>query len=260
MLRFLTLILSMLLVSGVIAPVFAGSPASDASKYGNMEIDTSQWDEFMKNLPTEIDPAMLERAGKVMPGDLNRQVERYKKELRHGQFKGTEEVLKYSGGVIEKEGKAESKNAGGLVLGQGEKISILISSSVPKQILRGYARDLDALREPGVTMVMRGFVDGMVKIGPTIKFVHSIIMKDEGCEGQHCEAYGAEVSIDPRIFRQYGIEMVPAVIYETGEGGDAYVLYGDAPIEGALEILNRKARSKSVECLIYKLRRGGDCD
>ena len=74
------------------------------------------------------------------------------------------------------------------------------------------------------------------------------------------------------LFRRYGIEAVPAIVYARGVKGvdstvsegvkeevetkEHYILYGDAVLDGALEILNSVARVRSLDCLVWKLRRG----
>ena len=249
MLRFLRditlLVVSAVLLSGTITPAFAETP----------DVDLSLWDEYMKNIPTKPDPAMLERVRKALPGGLDGRIEKHKKNLRQGAFSGADEVLEYNGGVAEKREGADDGSSGDSVLGDEGKIYILVSSSVPVHALRNYARDLDVIREPGISMVMRGFIKGMKKAGPTLRFVNRILMKDPDCKGRQCEAFHASVDIDPRLFREYGVEMVPAVVYET-RGGDSYLLYGDSSLDGALEMINREARSTAVECLIMRLRRG----
>ena len=43
-----------------------------------------------------------------------------------------------------------------------------------------------------------------------------MIKKDKFCEGEDCEVYGVEFVIDPFLFRRYGVEKVPAVVYAKG--------------------------------------------
>jgi len=143
---------------------------------------------------------------------------------------------------------------------------------VPKETLRNYARDLDGLRQPRISIVMRGFVGGMTKVRPTLEFLRGVLFKEETCDSDKCEAYRAPALIDPLLFRRYAIEAVPAIVYAKGvrvmdstvsegvkegaETGDYYVLYGDIALDGALEIIRREVRSGALDCLVWKLRRG----
>ena len=166
-----------------------------------------------------------------------------------------------------------AKDTGNNLLSPGERIYIFISSSVPISTLRNYAQDVDTIGDPGIIMVMRGFVDGVKYMKPTLKFIHGIITKDRGCEfDQRCEAFNAAVYIDPLLFRRYGITSVPAIVYAKGidvkdpgssEGlttnakvEDEYTIYGDVSIEHALEKVNMKDRSRGLKKVLKKLKGG----
>jgi len=133
-------------------------------------------------------------------------------------------------------------------------VYVFISSSVPLDTLRNYARAIDRLGYDNIFMVMRGFVGGMKYIRPTIDFISSILKKDSSCDfasGEQCEVFSAAVNIDPLLFRAYNISEVPAIVYARGvsvsdsalsEGladnatyKDAYVVYGDVSIEYAVK-------------------------
>jgi type-F conjugative transfer system pilin assembly protein TrbC len=155
-----------------------------------------------------------------------------------------------------------------------ERIYVFISSSVPVETLRNYAADLDRLRDPHVTMVMRGFVKGMKLIKPTLDFIRKVIVKDPDCDitAQKCDAYRVTINIDPLLFRRYGINQVPAIVYANGvslvdagqsEGikenapvSDAYMLSGDVSLAYALEKINREAHSPELEAVLRQLRAG----
>jgi conjugal transfer pilus assembly protein TrbC len=154
-----------------------------------------------------------------------------------------------------------------------ERIYIFISSSVPLQTLRNYASTLDSLGDPNIVMVMRGFVDGMEYIRPTINFIRDILRKDLSCDmtKQKCDTYRADFQIDPLLFRRYQMDKVPAVVYATGinvvdvqmsEGlenntkvSNYYVLYGDASLEYVLDTIRKETKSKSIEGLLAALRK-----
>lgn len=236
----------------------------------DMNVDTGEYERLLKGVPMSVDPEMLEKAKQAIPGDLNERVERERSKLIERGFYG----MDAAGGVPgNNQGQAGNTHHGTAILKEDERIYIFISSSVPKETLRNYARDLDGLRQPRISIVMRGFIGGMTKVRPTLEFFRGVLFKDETCESDKCEAYRAPALIDPLLFRRYAIEAVPAIVYAKGvrimdstvseglgegaETGDYYILYGDAALEGALELINSEARSRSLDCLVWKIRRGG---
>ncbi|MEW6419879.1 MAG: type-F conjugative transfer system pilin assembly protein TrbC [Nitrospirota bacterium] len=185
--------------------------------------------------------------------------------LKEGIFK--KPVEEYYSGSSKEIGKTKGK------LLPTERIYIFISSSVPMPTLRNYALSLDRLGDPNIVMVMRGFVDGMKYIKPTIRFVSDILKKDPSCDmtKQKCDTHRLDFQIDPLLFRRYQIAKVPAVVYATGlnvmdvqmseglesntEVSNYYVLYGDASFEYVLDTIHKETKSKSIERLLTTLRK-----
>lgn len=249
--------------------MFVHASGLEALSIDDINIDMGEYEKLLKGVPMSVDPEMLEKAKQAIPGDINERVEKEKSRLIEKGYYG----MGSADGVSEKTpGLIANTHSGTTVLKEDERIYIFVSSSVPKDALRNYARDLDALGQPRMSIVMRGFVGGMTKVRPTLEFLRGVLFKDENCYADKCEAYLAPVLIDPLLFRRYGIEDVPAVVYAKGvrvmdstvsegvkegaETGDYYVLYGDAALEGALELIDREAKSRSLDCLVWKLRRG----
>ena len=235
----------------------------------DINVDTGEYERLLKGVPMSVDPEMLEKAKQAIPGDINERVERERSKLIKREFYG----MDAAGGVPgNNKAQAGHTHHGTAILKEDERIYIFVSSSVPKDTLRNYARDLDRLGQPRMSIVMRGFVGGMTKVRPTLEFLRGVLFKDENCDSDKCDVCRAPVLIDPLLFRRYGIEVVPAVVYAKGarvtdstvsegvkegaETGDYYVLYGDAALDGALEIINREAISRSLDCLVWKIRRG----
>lgn len=170
--------------------------------------------------------------------------------------------------------EAGKGNAKGGTLPENERIYLFVSSSVPINTLRNYARDLDRLRDPNIFMVMRGFVGGMKRVKPTLDFVKRVIAEDANCDvmTQGCKAYQANIKIDPLLFRKYEITRVPAAVYapdlkitdlslsEGMEGnaktGDHYSLYGDASLAHILETFRKESGRQSIEPLLEDLKGG----
>lgn len=231
----------------------------------DINVDTGEYERLLKGVPMSIDPEMLEKAKQAIPGDINERVERERSQLIEKEFYGTDAADGVSGNK-----QAGNAIQGTAILKEDERIYIFVSSSVPKDTLRNYARDIDRLGQPRMSIVMRGFVGGMTKVRPTLEFLRGVLFKNENCVSDECEAYQAPIIIDPLLFRRYGIEAVPAIVYakgvtdltisekikEGGEPGDYYMLYGDAALDGALELIDREAGSGYLDCLVWKLRRG----
>ncbi|MFZ0449016.1 MAG: type-F conjugative transfer system pilin assembly protein TrbC [Desulfatiglandaceae bacterium] len=165
---------------------------------------------------------------------------------------------------------------------QDERIYLFISSSMPISTLRNYAADMDKLKDPQISMVMKGFVGGMHYIKPTIKFIEKILVKDLTCDASisqgerrshppKCEVYNATVNVDPLLYSRYGIRSVPAILYIRGlhstdpqqsEGitdntsvSDVYMVSGDVSLEYALDTIRKASKSSQVEGILKELRR-----
>jgi type-F conjugative transfer system pilin assembly protein TrbC len=154
-------------------------------------------------------------------------------------------------------------------LAPDERIYVFVSASVPMETLRNYAADIDGSGEANLVMVLRGFVDGARQIGPTARFTEQVLRKDPGCEPQganSCAALAVRILVDPLLFRRYGIERVPAVVYARGvsvldadqsEGrpenataGTHFAVYGDAGLPYVLELIQREAKSPGLAALL----------
>lgn len=155
-----------------------------------------------------------------------------------------------------------------------ERVYIFISSSVPRETLRNYVRDVAMLRDPNVKLVMRGLIGGVKYIKPTMRFVSGILLKDPACnpEKRRRERYAAGVNVDPLLFSRYAVKEVPAIVYarnvtvldvEMSEGmernaksGDYYTIHGDVALAYALERFRSETRSTALEALIRLLNDG----
>ncbi|MEJ2068527.1 MAG: type-F conjugative transfer system pilin assembly protein TrbC, partial [Deltaproteobacteria bacterium] len=154
------------------------------------------------------------------------------------------------------------------------RIYLFISSSMPVSTLRNYAADIDRLKDPRITLVLKGFVGGMHYIKPTIEFIEKILVKNPTCDlsGGECSLFHVQVNVDPLLYSRYGIQSVPAILYvrglhssdpEESEGirenasiSDAYLVSGDVSLEYALDLIQKKSRSGQIKRILQDLRRG----
>ena len=141
----------------------------------------------------------------------------------------------------------------------GEKIWLLLSSSMPDETVNTYIADLDRIKEPGIEMIMRGMPRGLANIRSMGKasWFARVFKKNLGCndEGRRepCPRYEkVSVGMKPGVFTRYNITAVPAVIFEQGE--NSFVIQGDAGLDYLLEQINKEAKNKNLSRVIAKLR------
>lgn len=162
----------------------------------------------------------------------------------------------------------KGKDAAKGKLAASERVYLFISSAMPLATIRNYAASVARLGDPNVSLVMRGFVDGMTKIQPTIGFIASVLQRDPACRPQDgdCEMLPVGLVVDPLLFRRYRIDRVPAVVYARGlkaedtglsEGdpknttiSDHYEAYGDASLEYLLEQIRSESGATSLASLL----------
>ncbi len=116
-------------------------------------------------------------------------------------------------------------------------------------------------------MVMRGTVGGISKMVDTITLTRNVLNADPSCEGAKCKMWGTEMLIDPMLFRIYGINKVPALIYQPDMQIQSYcdglekvnkasaVVYGDASVRALLERMNMISPDEKVKRLITTLEK-----
>ncbi|PNQ03985.1 type-F conjugative transfer system pilin assembly protein TrbC [Sphingobium sp. SA916] len=132
---------------------------------------------------------------------------------------------------------------------------IFASASMPISTLRAYAAQLE--RVQGV-MAFRGMPGGLHKVGPMAKLSAEILRLDPGCEGPACAMRNVQLIVDPIVFRQHGIDQVPALAMVPGDPVQAYcerdddslrashIVYGDSALPGLLEEIARLGGKEEV--------------
>ena len=160
-------------------------------------------------------------------------------------------------------------------LSADERVYVFISSSLPEATLRTYLAQADQTKEPNLVFVLRGLVGGAKQVGPTMAFLGNVLKRDAGCDlkKEACATFQANVQVDPLLFARYQITQVPALVYarnvSVAEGfgkseglseevpvGQSYRADGDAALDRLLEVINREAKSRSVEQLVAAMRKG----
>ena len=102
-----------------------------------------------------------------------------------------------------------------LVLNDDEVIYVFVSSSIPDEVIKAYLSSSEKIFG-NVSFVLRGGVEGLTYLRPTIEWIVNLLKKDSSCNllQEECEMYEREFLIDPFLFRKYEIEVVPCVVYE----------------------------------------------
>jgi type-F conjugative transfer system pilin assembly protein TrbC len=125
------------------------------------------------------------------------------------------------------------------------QVLVFVSSSMPIETLRNYARSLVKVKG---ALVLRGGIDGLRKIGPTIAFSQRVLKVDPYCRG-NCPLFNIPLLIDPLLFRQHHITQVPAIAFQvegviqgcerSNTAPATEVIFGDISLKGALDRLQQ---------------------
>jgi type-F conjugative transfer system pilin assembly protein TrbC len=202
----------------------------------------------------EIDPEAQKAAD-----DLFRiyQSESFQKRLQHERQRLAEEFFGAKGMAA---GNPKGENPGDAGSpATGDRIYLFVSSSVPLPTLRNYVADMARLSDSRFVMVLRGFVGGAKRIGPTSSFIADVLKADPLCElGPDGECAMREIPfiVDPTLFMQAGIEKVPAIVFapDGNVNGRSLIVYGDASLGYGLELLARETRNKDLRQLAETLK------
>lgn len=141
-------------------------------------------------------------------------------------------------------------------LDENEKLYLFFSSSLPDETIHSYLSAIETLSEPGITLVMRGFVPG-----ERHSYLIRITKKDKNCTDQRqqektqfCERYQIMIKIQPTLFDKYEITQIPALVYERQD--EAWKITGNSRLDYLMERINREANSPELKSLITTLQRG----
>lgn len=142
---------------------------------------------------------------------------------------------------------------------------LFASSSMPLQTLRNYAAQLETV---GGVIAFRGVPGNMSKIVPLAKLTAQILRVDPGCKGPACTMRNVQLIVDPILFRQHGVNQVPAFAIVPGDPTLPYcerdeevaprashIVYGDAALSGLLEEYARLGGKEEVSDAASRLSR-----
>lgn len=240
-------------------------------KISNVKEMTKISDEVNTNTSTMIDNSLKSDALKNEAQEINSKVKSkdfqkkiienenyllYDKKInwqQHlGQYKNrTNTALEQ----LKDKGTVSSEISSNQFLENNEKLFIVISSSIPKHILKNYFEMLQNVNTD-VTFVLRGTIGGVKKIKPTLDWMQEVLTKKDNTR------YEYNVVIEPRIVNKYKIERLPAVLYVknynpsyTEESTDEkhYIYYGTVDIDYALGKINGDVKSLGIGNILSKI-------
>jgi hypothetical protein len=178
---------------------------------------------------------------------------------REAMAKRLRQALGLEGSEMEAVAKAAAPDAP-----NGWVAVLFASSSMPITTLRTYAVQLEKV---GGVMAFHGMPGGLTKVGPMAKLSAEILRFDPGCEGPACAMRNVQLIVDPLVFRQHGVNTVPALAMIPGDPTQPYcerdetsmtaphVIYGDAALSGMLEEYARLGGKQEVRDAQARLER-----
>jgi len=146
------------------------------------------------------------------------------------------------------------------ILAPKERLFIVISSSMPDNIVKEYLRTVTENIRGHATVLMQGLVGGVVKMRPTVDYIKRV--------SENGTYVGVEVH--PDIIKTYGVEKVPAVLYikdfdpinDNGNGitvksKEYQIVYGAVSLEGAVKEIYEKYPTKGLSKILSRLKGEG---
>ena len=229
--------------------------SDDVNKSTSTMIDNSIKSDALESEAQEID-------SKVKSKDFQRKIIEnenyllYDKKINWQQHLG--EYKNHTNIALEQlkeKGTVSSEISSNQFLESNERIFIVISSSIPKHILKNYFETLQKVNTD-VTFVLRGTIDGVKKIKPTLDWIQEILTKNDNTR------YEYNVIIEPRIVSKYNIKQVPAILYvknynpsytEKSADEEHYIYYGSIDVDYALGKINSDVKSLGIEKILGKM-------
>lgn len=265
--RIIIVILTMLSLS---CPIFAGS-IQDAVESGRA--NSSRYNADLQRLPESVATGSSQAAEARKGMDVvNSEI--FQEKVRREKDRLQSEVFGIAPAPKPFYADAQRKKNDVPRLASGERVYLFISSSMPETTLRAYAQDIDRLKDPNISMVMRGFIGGIKDASATMAFIMRIRKKDLSCSGPNCATFGTPIDIDPNLYRRFKPASVPALVYVRGvnpidpdvsEGSPENVpapspsswtmIYGDVSLGYLFDQVSTAANSQSLAMLARYLER-----
>ncbi|MGB9811558.1 MAG: type-F conjugative transfer system pilin assembly protein TrbC, partial [Dictyoglomus turgidum] len=176
-----------------------------------------------------------------------------------------EDILGSLTGTVQPQYYSELRKTHSL-LASDERLYVFVSSSMPLETVRAYARALSQIGDNGY-LVLRGAIGGLKYLRPTADWTLKVLKKDPYCEVENCELYGVKLLIDPFLFKKYQIDRVPAIVFVRGldnpeglsEGLDSvkvssyWVSFGDVALSYHLKLIGEASQDERIKRLAQSI-------
>ena len=234
---------------------------TDLSKFGDMELLEPD-KEYLKNAQEIKDFTNTREFKKELK--VNEDYILYDKGINFSKYTGhSKDELEF---LRNGSHKLLNKNH---FLNNNEKIFIVISSSLSREMILNYFRALEKVNTD-VTFILQGLIGNDIsKLNPTIDYIKDLLIKDRNAPlDTPNNAYIFQIEINPKVTQKFNIIHAPAVIFiknydktiqesqelqEISNKEQAFIAYGAVNINYALREINKKAKSKGLEKLLGKL-------
>lgn len=214
------------------------------------EGETKQLEKLVEQSEQAITPILQQEVKALLES------EQYKANQTAGE-RLAREVLQLPEHPTRHQSTQEKETASGT--GIEGQVLVFVSSSMPIETLRNYARSLVNVKG---ALVLRGGIDGLKRIRPTMTFSQRVLEIDPYCRG-NCPLFNVPLLIDPLLFRQHHITQIPAIAFQpegvvqgcersnTAPATD--IIYGDISLKGALDRLQQLNPHPKLNDLLTQL-------
>ena len=142
-------------------------------------------------------------------------------------------------------------------LATSEHLYLFLSSSMPEDALRSLLAGIAGLGGEQIVPVFAGLPHGLDDWPGNTRFFQRVLQKEPTCRDtatNTCECLQVPLRINPALFRQYGVNEVPTLVYDNGSR--TWSVQGEAQLAVLLERMNTAANSPVLAGLIASLRGG----
>ncbi len=185
------------------------------------------------------DHPAYERAAKIakeIEDDLNRRVQKMVEEKQDTIDAVNRQILEQTIGPNPVEKKNEK-----LLFDEQTRIFIFVSRSVPLETLKSYAAGIESLGSANIRLAFRAFPRN---------FLDSMLRKSQDCTTDNC-VVKAKIAIGPKLFKRYGIQYVPVVVYDPDpddEKSDKWLkISGEASLEKTFSLFYQETQKEALQ-------------
>ena len=138
-----------------------------------------------------------------------------------------------------------------------EHLYLFLSSSMGEDALSRLLAGIAGLGGEQIVPVFAGLPHGLDDWPGNTRFFRQVLQKEPTCrdtDANTCERLQIALRINPALFRQYGVNEVPTLVYDNGSR--TWSVQGEAQLAVLLERMNTAANSPVLAGLSASLRGG----